>query len=71
MKKYKTLAYDKKYKVWDVITREYETKAEFVKELRANGYKVNPLRVAEEKVWDYIMDHTDATDIDFKTIKSI
>lgn len=71
MKKYKTTAYDKKNKKWDTITSEYPTKTAFIKDLRANGYRVNEKRVAEEKVYNYIMDNTNATNEDFKRIKTI
>lgn len=70
-KKYKTMAYDKKNKVFDEITSEYPSKKAFIKDLRSNGYRVNEKRIAEENVYDYIMDHTNATDADFRRIKSL
>ena len=71
MKKFKTMAFDKKFKVWDIIEMEYTTKADFIKNLRSNGYRVNPVRVTEVEIYNYIMDNTNATDKDFKTIKKL
>lgn len=71
MKKYKTYAYDKKTKKYVFIESEYPTKANFIKDIRANGYRVNPIRVAEANVYNYIMEHTNAEDIDFRTIKKV
>ena len=71
MKKFKTIATDKKTGEKICIVSEYPTKTNFIKDIRANGYRVNPIRVAEEKNYDYIMDHTNATDNDFKKYKKV
>lgn len=63
---YKTMAYDKKNKVWDVVEMEHVNKKAFIKDLRSNGYRVNDKRVAEKERYDWIMDNTNATDEDFK-----
>lgn len=53
-----------------VITSEYNTKAEFVKELRANGYQVNDKKVKEAELFDWIIENTNCTDADW-SIRSI
>jgi len=41
-----------------IENKEYETKARFIKDLRGNGYKVNPAKVKESNVFDYICKYT-------------
>lgn len=38
--------------------QEYPSKVDFVRDLRKNGYKVNPRKVKPAIVFDYIMNHT-------------
>ena len=38
--------------------QEYRTKSDFIHDLRANGYKVNPKKVKTARVFDYILEHT-------------
>lgn len=71
MKKFKTMATDKRTGEKVCIVSEYPTKTNFIKDIRSNGYRVNPIRVAEEEVYNYIMDNTNATNEDFKRIKTI
>lgn len=42
-----------------IRNQDYPNKAEFIHDLRANGYKVNPKKVKPSDVFDYICDHTD------------
>ncbi len=53
MKTYKTCAKDKQTKEYTVITSEYPTKAEFIKDVRRNGYSVNAKRVWTEEMYDW------------------
>lgn len=39
--------------------QDYPNKAAFIRDLRANGYRVNPKKVKPSDVFDYICDHTD------------
>lgn len=39
--------------------QDYPNKAAFIRDLRVNGYKVNPKKVKPSDVFDYICDHTD------------
>lgn len=39
--------------------QDYPNKAAFIRDLRANGYRVNPKKVKPFDVFDYICDHTD------------
>ena len=41
-----------------IKNQEYSTKNEFIKDLRKNGYKVNPKKVKKSDVFDYIFNHT-------------
>lgn len=52
-----------------IITGEYNTKAEFIRDLRANGYTVNDRKVKEAKLFDYIVENTDCTDDAWKITK--
>lgn len=49
---------------------EYNTKAEFIHDLRRNGYTVNPKKVKPADVFDYIMEHTNCYPWDWE-IKSV
>ena len=42
-----------------IRNQDYPNKAEFIHDLRANGYKVNPKKVKPSDVFSYICDHTD------------
>ena len=44
-----------------IKNQEYRTKAEFIHDLRANGYTVNPMKVKPAGVFEYIICHTDCT----------
>lgn len=56
--KYKAFVTDKQTKEVKIIEGDYRTKQEFIKSIRINGYKVNPLRVKEAKIFDWILDNT-------------
>lgn len=52
-----------------VIESEYNTKQEFIHDLRCNGYKVNPSKVKESHIFDYIVSHTDCNPWDWSLRK--
>ena len=52
-----------------IIESEYSTKKDFIKDLRTNGYKVNPIKVKKAKIFDYIMNNTNCYDWDWKENK--
>ena len=66
MKVFKGIATDKETKQKTIIESKYKTKKDFIKDVRRNGYTVNPLKVKEAKVFDYIMDFTNAQEEDWK-----
>lgn len=49
-----------------IIYQSYNTKADFIRDLRRNGYKVNPMKVKPSRVFDYIISHTDCNPWDWK-----
>lgn len=49
-----------------ITNQEYQTKADFIHDLRRNGYKVNPLKVKTSRTFDYIINHTDCNPWDWK-----
>ena len=66
MKVFKGIATDKETKQKVIIESEYKTKKDFIKDVRHNGYSINPKKVKEAKVFDYILDNTNATEEDWK-----
>ena len=42
----------------EIKNEEYATKADFIYDLRKNGYKVNPKKVKESALYDYIIENT-------------
>lgn len=68
---YKAIVTNKMNRRKVIIESEYSTKAEFVCELRANGYAVNPVKVKTKEVFDYIMNHTNCNICDWKEIKAV
>lgn len=53
-----------------IRNQEYATKAEFIHDLRRNGYQVNPRKVKPTDVFDYLMNHTNLNpwDWDIKAV---
>ena len=53
-----------------IKNQEYQRKADFIHDLRANGYKVNPKKVKPADVFEYILNHTNCApwDWDLKEI---
>lgn len=74
MKRYSAMVRDShnRKRVVIILDQPYNTKAEFISELRANGYKVNPKKVKQSDVFDYICNQTNMTpwDWDIKKIPS-
>lgn len=57
MKLYSALVKDGN-RVVVIKNQDYRTKAEFIHDLRHNGYAVNPRKVKPADVFDYIVEHT-------------
>lgn len=58
MKTYKACVIDKETKKAVVIESEQPSKANFIRNLRHNGYQVCDWRVKEASVYDYIVEQT-------------
>lgn len=69
MKKYSALVKDGS-RVVIIKNQEYNTKADFIHDLRRNGYKVNQRKVKSSELFDYIINHTNCYpwDWDIKAI---
>lgn len=69
MKKYSALVKDGTRVVF-ICNQEYARKSDFIRDLRCNGYKVNPRKVKESHIFDYILNHTNCYpwDWDIKTL---
>lgn len=63
---FKAMVTNKKNNERIVIEGIYTSKAEFIKDLRWNGYSVNDNKVKTEEVFDYIINHTDCSPEDWK-----
>ena len=57
MKLYSALVKDGNRLV-EIKNEEYATKADFINDLRANGYKVNPKKVKSSELFRYIVENT-------------
>lgn len=64
MKKYSAVVKDGN-RIVLIRDQEYPTKADFIRDLRGNGYRVNPKKVKPSDVFDYIMDHTNCNPWDW------
>ena len=54
------------------VESEYNTKKDFIDDLRRNGYKVNPNHVKIAELFDYIFENTNLNEWDWKlTLKDI
>lgn len=71
MKTYKAYVFNKDEKRYEIIESEYNRKSDFIRDLRANGYRVNPSHVKTSDVFDYILNYTNGNWWDWKEIKSI
>lgn len=69
MKEYSAVVKDGARVVF-IKNQEYQRKADFIHNLRANGYKVNPKKVKQADVFEYILNHTNCApwDWDLKEI---
>lgn len=71
MKLYKAFVWDKRNKKYVTIESREDNKSTFIDSLRKNGYRVNPIKVKEADVFDYIMKHTNCNSWDWKEIKKV
>lgn len=67
MKEFTACVKNKTADAYRFITSTYNSKSEFARELRANGYVV--VRIAEKSVYDFINKHGVGDEIDFKLKK--
>ena len=49
-----------------IKNQEYRSKADFIHDLRRNGYKVDPIKVRKTRSFDYIINHTNCAPWDWK-----
>lgn len=49
-----------------IRNQEYKNKAEFIHDLRHNGYRVNPDKVKPAQRFEYIINHTNCAPWDWK-----
>lgn len=66
MRTYKALVKDKITDKYITIESDYDTKSDFIKDLRGNGYAVNPNKVKTKEIFNYIVEHTDMNPWDWK-----
>lgn len=64
MKKYSAMVKDGSRLVI-IRDQEYNTKVDFINDLRHNGYKVNPRKVKPSNVFEYIINHTNCNPWDW------
>ena len=65
MKTYSAIVRDGK-RVVIIENQEYQTKAEFIHDLRNNGYKVNPAKVKTSGVFTHIITRTNCAPWDWR-----
>lgn len=65
MKRYSAAVKDKGRTVF-ITEQEYATKTDFIRDLRRNGYQVNPQKVKTARTFDYIVNHTNCNPWDWK-----
>jgi hypothetical protein len=54
-----------------IENKDYPTKSQFIEDLKNNGYTVNPYKVKESAVFEYIIKHTNCELIEWKYINRI
>ena len=64
-KLYKALVKDENSQL-KIIESYYSNKKDFIRDLRNNGYKVNPIKVKKAEVFDFIMANTNCNEWDWK-----
>ena len=66
MKKFSAVVKDSySNRVVFIENQEYETKKDFIRDLRNNGYKVNPKKVKSSKLFRYIVENTNMYEWDW------
>jgi len=56
---------------YSIIESDYPTKAQFISDLRANGYAVNPLRIKESNLYNWIVENSNGEESEWKYINRI
>jgi hypothetical protein len=65
MKNYKALVTNNRTGAIEIIEMEYSSKANFIKDIRLNGLKVDPMKVKEADIFDFIMNNTNCNKCDW------
>lgn len=65
-KMFKASVIEKETGRFTIIESEYYTKKAFIEDLRDNGYRVNPDKVKEKELYNWIVDNTNCEPIDWK-----
>lgn len=52
-----------------IENKEYANKADFIFDLRRNGFAVDPIKVKKSDVFDYIVNNTDCSPRDWRMYK--
>ena len=63
---YKTCAKDKENGKYSILELDCSSKQRFIRNVRANGYAVNPKRVLTKKSYDYVIENTNCTKWDWR-----
>lgn len=66
---YKTMAVEKITKMAKIFEMDYPSKASFIRDLRSNGYSVNPKHVKTAEGYDYVIDNTNCQEWDWEAVK--
>jgi hypothetical protein len=65
MKTYKAIATNKRTGKIEIIESEYSNKANFIKDIRMHGFRVDTMKVKEADVFDFIMNNTNCNKWDW------
>lgn len=71
MRMYKAIVTNKMNGKKVIIESEYHTKSEFIHDLRSNGYAVDPIKVKQKEVFDYIINNTNCSPWDWIENKTL
>lgn len=63
---YKAVVKNKRTGQLEILEMEYKNKKAFIRDIRGNGYAVNPMKVKPAEAFDYIMQHTNCQPWDWK-----
>lgn len=70
-KSFSAIVKDNQTKKTTIITSEYTNKQDFIRDLKNNGYAVNPNKVKESDLFNWILDNTNCSPEEWKYITQI